>query len=78
MRKGGGGGRWEAVLQESQWGQWGGGWVGGGHSGRQNFYRREAGGREHRIGKVGSDLRARMPWMSAGRVSVQDASGGQG
>jgi ketol-acid reductoisomerase len=35
-------------------------------------------GRQHRIEKVGTELRAMMPWISAGKVSVQDASGGQG
>ena len=28
--------------------------------------------------QVGADLRAMMPWISAGKVSVQEASGGQG
>ena len=38
----------------------------------------EAEGHEHRIEKVGSGLRAMMPWISEGKESVQDASGGQG
>ena len=66
------------VLSEIQSGQFAEEWVAEAHSGRENFYRLEAEGREHRIEKVGSDLRAMMPWISAGKVSVQDASGGQG
>jgi ketol-acid reductoisomerase len=66
------------ILSEIQSGEFAEEWVAEAHSGRENFYRLEAEGREHRIEKVGSDLRAMMPWISAGRVSVQDASGGQG
>ena len=66
------------ILSEIQSGQFAEEWMAEAHSGRENFYRLEAEGREHRIEKVGSDLRAMMPWISAGRVSVQEASGGQG
>ena len=66
------------ILSEIQSGQFAEEWVAEAHSGRENFYRLEAEGREHRIEKVGSDLRAMMPWISAGKVSVQEASGGQG
>jgi len=66
------------ILSEIQSGQFAEEWVAEAHSGRKNFYRLEAEGREHRIEKVGEELRAMMPWISAGKVSVQDASGGQG
>ena len=66
------------ILSEIQSGEFAEEWVAEAHSGRENFYRLEAEGRQHRIEKVGSDLRAMMPWISAGKVSVQDASGGQG
>jgi ketol-acid reductoisomerase len=66
------------ILSEIQSGQFAEEWMAEANSGRENFYRLEAEGREHRIEKVGSDLRAMMPWISAGRVSVQEASGGQG
>ena len=36
---------------------------------------REA-GKTHQIEKVGDELRAMMPWISAGKQSVEDASGG--
>jgi len=66
------------ILSEIQSGQFAEEWVAEAQSGRKNFYRLEAEGREHRIEKVGSDLRAMMPWISAGKASVQEASGGQG
>ena len=33
-------------------------------------------GKEHPIEKVGAELRGMMPWISAGKQSVQEASGG--
>ncbi len=66
------------ILTEIQTGVFADEWVAEAHGGRENFYRLEEEGREHRIEKVGSELRAMMPWISAGKVSVQDASGGQG
>jgi ketol-acid reductoisomerase len=36
----------------------------------------EKAGEEHPIEKVGAELRAMMPWISAGKTRVQDASGG--
>jgi ketol-acid reductoisomerase len=47
-------------------------------AGRPNFLKLEQAGHEHPIEKVGEGLRAMMPWISAGRAKVQDASGGQG
>ena len=38
----------------------------------------EEAGKDHLIEKVGSELRGMMPWISAGKQSVQDAAGGQG
>ncbi len=66
------------ILDEIQTGAFAEEWVAEAHGGRENFYRLEGEGREHRIEKVGAELRAMMPWISAGKVSVQDASGGQG
>ena len=66
------------VLDEIQSGVFAEEWVAEAHSGRENFYALEEKGRQHRIEKVGSELRDMMPWISAGKVSVQDASGGQG
>ena len=68
----------KTVLDEIQSGAFAAEWVAESRSGRENFNRLEAAGHEHRIEKVGSDLRDMMPWINAGRVSVQEASGGQG
>ncbi len=66
------------VLDEIQSGSFEEELVAEAHSGRENFYALEEKGRQHRIEQVGSKLREMMPWISAGKVSVQDASGGQG
>ena len=68
----------KTILDEIQSGAFAAEWVAESRSGRENFNRLEAAGHEHRIEKVGSDLRDMMPWINAGRVSVQEASGGQG
>ena len=47
-------------------------------SGRKNFLAMEEAGKDHLIEKVGAELRGMMPWISAGKQSVQDAAGGQG
>mgnify|MGYP006247906195 CR=1 FL=1 len=38
----------------------------------------EQAGHDHPIEKVGKELRAMMPWISAGKQSVAETSGGQG
>ncbi|MBP91289.1 MAG: ketol-acid reductoisomerase [Acidimicrobiaceae bacterium] len=68
----------KVILGEIQSGQFAEEWVAESRSGRENFKRLEDAGHEHRVEKVGSRLREMMPWISAGRVSVQEASGGQG
>ena len=47
-------------------------------SGRANFTALEQAGHDHPIEQVGAKLRAMMPWISAGKTKVADASGGQG
>ena len=66
------------ILSEIQSGEFAEEWVAEARSGRENFARLEEAGHQHRIEQVGSTLRAMMPWISAGKVSVQEASGGQG
>ena len=51
-------------------------WIAENRNGRPNFHKLQAQGREHQIEKVGAELRAMMPFISAGRTRVQDASGG--
>ena len=53
-------------------------WVAESRGGRPNFLRLEAAGHEHPVENVGEELRAMMPWISAGKASVKDSSGGQG
>ncbi|MEE9416280.1 MAG: ketol-acid reductoisomerase, partial [Acidimicrobiales bacterium] len=68
----------KTILSEIQSGEFAKEWVAEAQGGRANFNAMEAAGQDHLIEKVGSELRAMMPWISAGKVSVQDASGGQG
>ena len=64
------------ILDEIRDGRFAEEWVGENRNGRPNFneYRRKA--QEHPIEKVGAELRAMMPWISAGKAKPQDVSGG--
>ncbi len=66
------------ILAEVQNGSFAEEWVAESCSGRANFLRLEAAGHEHPVEKVGTELRAMMPWIAAGKVSVKETSGGQG
>jgi ketol-acid reductoisomerase len=66
------------ILGEIQDGTFASEWIAESESGRENFLRLEKAGQEHPIEQVGAQLRAMMPWISAGKARVQDASGGQG
>ncbi|MCU0274768.1 MAG: ketol-acid reductoisomerase [Acidimicrobiales bacterium] len=66
------------ILGEIQSGKFAEEWVAESRGGRKQFTALEEAGKEHPIEKVGAELRAMMPWINAGKVSVQDASGGQG
>ena len=66
------------ILGEIQSGKFAEEWVAESRGGRKHFTALEEAGKEHPIEKVGAELRAMMPWINAGKVSVQDASGGQG
>ncbi len=70
--------RMREILGEIQGGKFAEEWVAESKSGRANFTRLEAEGNEHQIEKVGAELRAMMPWITEGKQSVMDASGGQG
>jgi ketol-acid reductoisomerase len=52
-------------------------WIAESRGGRHRFHQLLEEGRQHPIEKVGAELRAMMPWISAGKQSVQEASGGQ-
>ena len=64
------------ILGEIQSGQFADEWVAESESGRVNYHRLQEEGKQHPIEVVGAQLRAMMPWISAGKQSVKDASGG--
>ncbi|MDQ1425794.1 MAG: ketol-acid reductoisomerase, partial [Acidimicrobiaceae bacterium] len=51
-------------------------WVAESESGRARFNALREAGKKHPIEDVGAQLRGMMPWISAGRQKVSDASGG--
>ncbi len=64
------------ILAEIRSGAFAKEWIAENENGRPNFNRmREQTGR-HPIEAVGAELRAMMPWISAGKAKVQDVSGG--
>ncbi len=66
------------ILSEIQSGTFADEWVAESRGGRERFHQLEAEGHDMAIEQVGAELRAMMPWISAGRQSVKDTSGGQG
>ena len=64
------------VLSELQSGQFAEEWVNESESGRENYHRMQEEGKTHPIEVVGSHLRGMMPWISAGKQKVAEASGG--
>ena len=66
------------ILSEIQSGAFADEWVAESEAGRTNFLALEKQGHDHPIEAVGEKLRGMMPWISAGKTRVQDASGGQG
>jgi ketol-acid reductoisomerase len=68
----------QTILEEIQGGDFADEWVAESRSGRKRFLELEAAGHDLEIEKVGKELRSMMPWISAGKASVKDTSGGQG
>jgi ketol-acid reductoisomerase len=66
----------KAILEEITSGKFAEEWVAESEAGRPNFSRLRQEGKDHGIELVGSRLRAMMPWISAGKTKVADASGG--
>jgi ketol-acid reductoisomerase len=64
------------ILAEIQSGQFADEWIAESESGRANYHRLQKAGKDHPIETVGAKLRSMMPWISAGRTKVADASGG--
>jgi len=65
------------VLGEIQSGAFAEEWIAESRSGRAKFHALEEAGKTHQIEVVGKELRALMPWISAGKQSVTEAAGGQ-
>jgi ketol-acid reductoisomerase len=64
------------ILEEITSGKFADEWIAESESGRENFNALRKAGAEHPIETVGKDLRSMMPWISAGRKSVTESSGG--
>jgi ketol-acid reductoisomerase len=64
------------ILDEIQDGRFAEEWVAENRNGRPNFTRLREAGKRHQVEQVGAELRAMMPFISAGKQRVEDASGG--
>ncbi len=64
------------ILDEIQSGQFAEEWVAESEAGRDNYKRLQQEGKDHPIELVGGRLRNMMPWISAGKTKVAEASGG--
>jgi ketol-acid reductoisomerase len=64
------------ILGEIQSGEFAKEWIAENENGRPNFNRMRDTAAKHPIEAVGAQLRAMMPWISAGKARVQDVSGG--
>src|SRR5580693_8920492 len=66
----------QQILDDIRSGKFADEWIAENRSGRKNFEALRAAGAAHPIEKVGAELRAMMPFISAGKQRVQDISGG--
>jgi ketol-acid reductoisomerase len=64
------------ILGEIQSGQFAKEWIAENKAGLPNYHRLQEEGRQHPVEKVGSELRAMMPFINAGSQRPQDVSGG--
>ena len=64
------------ILEEIRDGRFAEEWIAENRAGRPRFNELRAKGQDHPIEKVGSELRAMMPWIAAGKARPQDVSGG--
>jgi len=64
------------ILDDIRSGAFADEWIAENRSGRMRFNELRAQGAAHPIEKVGAELRAMMPFVSAGKERVQDVSGG--
>jgi ketol-acid reductoisomerase len=66
----------QQILDDIRSGKFADEWIAENRAGRQNFEALRAAGAAHPIEKVGAELRAMMPFISAGKQRIQDISGG--
>ncbi len=66
----------QKILKEIQSGKFAREWIKESESGRVKFNEMRKAGAEHPIEAVGKQLRSMMPWISAGKQKVSEASGG--
>ena len=66
----------QKILKEIQSGKFAKEWIAESESGRAKFNALRAAGASHQIEEVGKRLRSMMPWISAGKQKVSEASGG--
>ncbi len=64
------------ILAEIKDGSFAAEWVAEDRAGRPRFNALRAAGRDHQIESVGAELRAMMPFVTAGRQRLEDVSGG--
>jgi ketol-acid reductoisomerase len=64
------------ILDEIVSGKFADEWIAESEAGRPNYKRLQDAGKAHPIEDVGSHLRAMMPWISAGKTKVAEASSG--
>jgi len=66
----------QKILGEIQDGTFAEEWIAENRTGRKEYERLQEEGKKHQIEIVGEELRGMMPFISEGKVRVQDASGG--
>jgi ketol-acid reductoisomerase len=66
----------QTILDDIRSGAFAEEWIAENKAGRPNFQKLREAGKAHQIESVGAELRAMMPFISAGKTRVQDASGG--
>ena len=64
------------ILAEIQDGSFAKEWIDENRNGLPNYKRLVEEGKQHPIEAVGTELRAMMPWITAGKQDVTEASGG--
>ena len=64
------------ILKEITSGKFAKEWIAESEGGRTKFNELRAEGAKHQIEEVGTQLRSMMPWISAGKQKVAEASGG--